>query len=368
MIYIKNCVSVIPGYDKGKEFGELISTRSLLENMHNPEDKNFDYNFVQERLGIQSVARSHLTLDLLKQALADRRQNKKQYSLCHEHETLKAMLITALNLAFKNQEEKNKVISHIHITGTAMVNHGHFLGESRVASQIANGKYVPTQFLIKGCSGIYDAFLMAEALLARPRRPANILVTADSNLAPLTGQATKRHATSGNINEWLCPAIFAEGVGAAVISNERDDSALSFRLDYNNVDIVTEENRVRATTMDGEIFCLIDAKGVSKTYMAGMAKNIERTLAYAGSFANLDAILMHESNPNLLDLTIKKHKVPVELVPKHSDKIGTLGPVSSFQLLEEAFTRCQSKNRKVALNVIGELFSGVNSGCLGLST
>lgn len=368
MLYIKNSVSIVPGYKAGEKYGELISTNSILENMQDLEEKNFDCRFVAERLGIKSVARSNFTLDLMKKSQNDKRSNKKQYSLNHEQESLKQMLIEAVSRAFKSEEEKSKVISHIHITGTAMVNHGHFLAEVRKAAGIAQGKYIPTQFLIKGCSGIYDAMLISESLLSRPRKPVNILVTSDSNLAPLTGQATKRHARANNINEWLYPVIFAEGVGCAVFSNEKWSHELSMRLDYNKVDMVTEENRVHGSEVGGEVFCIIDAKGVSKTYQKGMADNIERMLQFAGSFSNLDTILFHESNPMLLEAVISKHNVPRELVPSHSAKIGTLGPVSSFQLLEDAFLRCKKENRKFVLNVIGELFSGVNSGCLGFVT
>lgn len=368
MIYIKSCVSVIPGFDKGEKYGELVPTKAVLEDMKALDDATFSTSFVETRLGIQSVARSNFTLNLIEQAKKDKRRNKKQYSLVHENDTLKEMLIDAMNLAVSDPEEKKKVVGHIHITGSAMVNHGNYLSEARKAAGIAEGKYIPTQFLIKGCSGIYDAILIAEGLFYRPRKPVNILITSDANLTQCIGQASKRHARSENINEWLYPVIFAEGVGCAVISNESSNHGLSFRLDYNKVDIVTEDNRVRAVTIDDEVFCYIDAKGVSATYQKGMAVNVQRALEYAGSFANLDAMLLHESNPMLLEAVINNHSIPRDLVPTYSAKVGTLGAVSSFQLLEEAFKKIKGRNRKIALNVIGELFSGVNSGCLGFVT
>ncbi len=368
MIYLKSCVSVIPGLEKGIKYGELVPTNTILEQMRILDDDKFDTDFVANRLGIKSVARSSFTLDLMKKSREDSRRNKKQYSLCHENDSLKEMLVAAMNLAFPDVEEKNKVIAHIHITGTAMVNHGHFLGEARKAAGIAEGRYIPTQFLIKGCSGIYDAFLISEGMISRPRKPVNILVTSDSNLTPFIGQATKRHARADNINEWLYPVIFAEGIGCAVLSNESGKIFPSMRLDYNKVDIVTEDNRVRAETIDNEVFCYIDAKGVSATYQKGMDLNIGRAIEYAGSFSNIDAMLLHESNPMLLEAVIKNHNIPKDLVPMFSDRIGTLGPVSAFQLLEEAFKRCTTSKKKIVLNVIGELFSGVNSGCIGFST
>src|SRR3982751_2551594 len=97
MIYVKNCVSVIPGYNNGKNYGDLVSTKSILENMQDPSDSTFDCSFVAERLGIKSVARSHFTLNMMKNALNDKRSSKRQYSLCYEHETLKEMLIDAMN-------------------------------------------------------------------------------------------------------------------------------------------------------------------------------------------------------------------------------------------------------------------------------
>lgn len=365
MIYLKSCVSSIPGFDKGLKYGELVATKSLLQIIKSPNDDKFSTNFIEDRLGIKSVARSRFTLGLIEKAANDARKSKKRYALAHENSDLRLMLTDAVNRVFADDNDRAKVSFHIHITGTPMPNHGHFLSEVRKETHVAEGNYIPTQFLIKGCSGIYDAILIAEGMLSRQRKPANVLVTSDSNLAPFVGQVTSSRARPDNINEWLYPTIFAEGVGCALLSNERAHVGPSLRLDYSKVDMVTEENRVRVVTINDELSCFVDAKGVSKTYQEGMAKNIGYARGYAKDFDNVAAFLMHESNPMLLEKLIQQHDIPRQLVPKYSDKIGTLGPVSSFQLLETGIARITGNKQKILLNVIGELFSGVNSGCMG---
>ena len=365
MIYINACSAIIPGLDQGTKFGSLIPTQDILEQIKIEPSDDFSNDFIAKRLGIETVARSNSSIEAISAALKDPRSSKKQYSLNHENSDLKEMTCQVIRECLPADDDKEKVIAHIHVTGTAMPNHGHFLSECRKLVNVSEGNYIPTIFHIKGCSGIYDAIISAEGYLARMRKEAIVLVTSDSNLLPFVGQASIRHAHVKNINEWLYPVIFAEGVGCIALSNSLKKDRVSLRFESSKIQMVTQENRVRVTTIKNELACFVSAKEVSATYQAGMSFNLsEAKKKIRNDFKDVHAVLIHESNPNLLDLIVKKYEIPPHLVPKFSDKIGTLGPVSSFQLIETVFKQNIGVNKDVILCVIGELFSGVNAGIM----
>ncbi len=349
-LYLKKISAKIPGYNCQ---GHLFETTEILKRI-NSEGELFDPTFVERKIGVRSVATSLDSYFYLENADPESCEAVAE-AISGHNPSLFGCLEDAV------MEVYNQPISaHIHITSYPYQSIGYYLEAIRdsIGIETTVGE-ITTIILQHGCAGIIAALKMASNFVDA----GDVLITADNNMMPQNHNRIRKYAGRANMNDWLFPSIFGEGVGALTVSKSEG----SFELTINHHQRETDESRVYFSYDEEFPITKLLGREVSHTFRKGISKGIET--AFSRLSVTPTDVMIHESNPKLVNIIVDQHKLHDYNVPILSPKVGSLACVSSFSLLDDLWRRIENgyKVGNVVLAVIGETGGHVESGSLILS-
>lgn len=346
-LFLKAISTHVPGKD-GERYGNFIKTKDILGKMQS--EKDFDCLFVLNNLGIESVSAFKSTIDDFHGI--ERLRNIELY------DALKVEVLKANAIAEKSSSKKPYYIGHIHIGANFHPIIAKEMEEITESVAVAGS----TMILNSGCAGILAAIKLAERLIDS-NGFGDVLITGENNMLPFAYNRRLSYATRKNLNQWLWPAIFGEGVAAMVVGSRAKKG--SWRLQLGNMQKVANEYRVKESILDhGRYGMEIRAKEVRETFEKGISSCL-------GSYDLNDAfkVLIHESNPKIVKNILNKFQVDLAKSFSISAFTGSLACVSGFTLLEHAFisSAIEKPSGDIILALIGETGNSVSAGSLRLS-
>ncbi|KJU81629.1 hypothetical protein MBAV_006178, partial [Candidatus Magnetobacterium bavaricum] len=100
-----------------------------------------------------------------------------------------------------------------------------------------------------GCTGIISTLNLAQALLnSENDYDSTVLITSENDMMVHAHQRCTRYATVDNINHWMWPAIFGEGVGALLVGKAstilRNDNQIEWVIENHFLETVENDWRV----------------------------------------------------------------------------------------------------------------------------
>ncbi|AJF66602.1 hypothetical protein [Streptomyces vietnamensis] len=406
-IAIKSVCAIMPGYGAvGEEFGRLVPTAEIVEGIRPGRDKDLPGSFVEDKLGIASVATTHATAAAARAAVDSGLDWDAAAAAIPKpagNADLWAMLTRAMDIALTRHERASGTGA---ARATSIAGHLHFAanGDNPTAFAILECRRnagchkpgLPGEYMISGCAGLFFALRHAEFLLrhteARHDPDAYVLITAASDLLPFAhtrGRAPEGHRA--DLNSWLFQTIFGEGVGAMVVGHADvgqesvgqagvgragvghaggDQPGGHWRVEDTGWETVADDWRVSFRS-DGGPRMVIRARDVSATFRSSVPDAAREGLRQLGlkEADDLHRLCIHESNPFLVAAAAKDLEAPSGLVHSLSAEVGTLGGVSVFSLLEEAIHTNQPASHArdgIVCALIGETGDAVVAGHLAL--
>jgi 3-oxoacyl-[acyl-carrier-protein] synthase III len=356
-----NCI--IPGL-YGQTEGKLVKTKDILAKMS--IDKALDSGFIAEALGIESVAVFNCTLEAMHSPNPQAR-----------NDSLYATLEKAVGYCLAQLVEKEcgepKIDFHIHIVSVSEPTIEQRLRAIRITHKL--NETITSLILQQGCSGIIDALGVAKQLLAASPH-ANILITSENNMLTHVHNRLRQYAHRGNLDNWLWPVIFGEGVGAMIVGGADSirENALCWSVDYIDKEVVANDWRVaEVISDDGFAEIYIKAKEVRSTYLSAIPQQLQKHRKITDNFDSFAKVLLHESNPKMIKRVAEEFAIPAEKLVSISASVGTLACVSSFSLLDAAWrslytdSSVEEKHGKILLAAIGESGGAITAGSVVLS-
>lgn len=391
-LFLKSISTIIPGYSKGYD-GELITTEEILSKIReeNSDNQSFDNSFIRHKTGIESVAFTKSSAEFVRKFWDSKKrasameifaasQSKRNDSL---YELLEISVRRCIeDLSFKDPEfSPNSIVGHLHISGFLNPWMEAEFAKIRQKNGVGLNRPVQTMIIQQGCSGLLTALEAGRSMLAGTAPDSNILITADNNMMVHAHQRCIQKANVKNLNQWLWPAIFGEGVGAIIVGRglpkirNKKDSSIYFSIDSVEQEIAETDWRVQHNWHPNDLTTAvyIKAKEVTTTYLKFISSNATRAVEKSGGLDELFRLCLHESNPRLISIMKNQLKITSdEMTPSISNKVGTLACVSSFSLLDmtnRAFIKTgeASKKTKIALVLLGEAGGSIIAGNICLT-
>lgn len=396
-LIIKGCFAIIPGFgETGKPYGKLIKTREMLQNIMPEETCNFEHfnpDFIAQKLGIYSVACTNTTLDICREFW----QNKEKYTLAMAfvlsqsrtnlvlYEMLEQAIANCLATAQQNSNSHSlpQISAHIHIVTFVAPNIEYELAEIRRRLEISGQKPLTTIILQQGCAGLIVALKLAQVIVSsfQDIDKENVLITSENNMMIHAHQRFPFFRK--NIDTWLWPAIFGEGVGAIIASGSSKDlcpGGIHWKVDKLSIEPITNCWHVSHQYHDeapNYTTVYIRTREVPQTYLRGVEKNARIGIDYYNGLKNIFRICLHESNPLLLKQAAFNLHIPMDIIPSISAKTGTLACVSSFSLLHKVNEDLKkviqnnslllTQKNKLVFSLVGEALGRIEAGHICLS-
>lgn len=369
-VVIQSVTAIVPGFEEGEEFGELVDTDRLVSSMFG-DNAGVPAGFVRERLGIESVAISDDTLRFCEEAWRGQGAGPhlEQMARGQSNHSLYRMLAQAVHDAFdkaKIPSQERDVAAHIHIVTYPQSDVEYQLREVRTATGLVGASELPTLIIQQGCAGLLAALRYADIVLAGSRAGARVLITAENNMLTHAAQRAHISGRDTNIDSWLWPAIFGEGVGAMVVGAP---GAAGWMVSGISDEIVEHDWRVAPSwdAISGIEKVIVKASAVKQTYLRSVARLSREILAECGGIDRLSHLCLHESNPRIVRRVADGLGVPQSKVPSISAQVGTLAGVSAFTLLARvARSTAEESTQQVGMALIGEACGVVRAGKLVL--
>ncbi len=378
-VAIKSVSCLIPGFgEDGAEFGELIPTRELLDNITSlsSHGSRADNSFIAAKVGIETVAATRTSAGIMRQMWANRERPAHAARFAgYTNTCLYRMLAASIGRALYPLALAGRpphVRAHIHIVSfpQPMLEYELFRVRREVGIDDVD---LHTLIIQQGCAGLFSALKTAKLLLASSDFAADdvVLVTAENNMMPYLHQRAAGYADFGDINSWLFPGIFGEGVGALVLGRAGERSGAEWRLGVIEDEMVQREWRIapRWNESAGCSEVVTRSRAVKQTYLANVTNHATRAIAACGGPDAVFRLCLHESNPLLVRTVAGRVGFPLDRVPSISASVGTLAIASSFSLLERATAdlhRATPEQKQLVMVLIGES-NGIRAGHLILS-
>lgn len=386
-LFLKSVVCEIPGLTN-KEEGELVSVREILFNLRKQGScEQLDLDFLSSQFGNKSIAMSRDTTDLVRKYWRMNSNEIHPRVFCESQSTpnhsLYRMLRQSIEKCLKEVEKKDSgfnrgsVVAHIHIAPFLSPHMGAEVALIRKALKIGRGRSVNTLISQQGCGGLLVALDTARSILHGKPEESHILITSENDKMRHAHQMCKQIATKDNINSWLWPATFGEGVGALVVgSNDlvRENSNF-FSIADLEYEVASNDSGVmhRWNTADQTTEVVVKTKEVGETYLNHIQKQAKILIEKHGGIKNLSGFCFNEPNPKLISKLKKNLNITSdEFVPTISSQVGALACVSPFSLLEIMMNRTKDgafecKNPKIGVALVGESGCDIVAGRMSLS-
>ncbi|MBK6999603.1 MAG: hypothetical protein IPH35_06425 [Rhodoferax sp.] len=375
-ILIASIKSIIPGY--GNSYGELVSTEEIARRIAHPDpSKGIDPKIIYKMTGVKSVAFTADTINFCRAMWDENLPLSEIFAACQatENEALFSMLKVAISFTIEQASQKYQyevrkhLLAHIHIFTTKSPK-GFEVSEKGTQFGLSF-KFDAPIYLQQGCSGIVPALKIAETLLeSESDKNAMVLITAENDMLTHAHQRCTKYATMGNLNHWMWPAIFGEGVGAILCGKKTQEkrSKCNPQWHIENMTFSTCENEWRVNheldIKNKTVNILVRAQEVKKTFLNNILRLVNTAIQDYGDKENIKTICIHESNPNMVRKVIRELGLNINQVPLFSEDVGTLAGVSAFTLLDHAISQCGSTvtEKPITLSVIGEAGGRVTAG------
>jgi len=326
---IKSVSCLIPGFgDEGAKFGELVPTAELLENITNINGRpgKIGSDFVAQRLGIESVAFTWTTSKICRQFW--RQRDGAQAALpytAYPNACLYQMLARAVGRAIAEGGPPFSVCAHLHIVTYPQPTLEYELVEVRQRAGIDHGD-LHTLVIQQGCAGLFSALKTAQALLAsRQYAPDDtVLITAENNMLPFVQQRSHAYADIAQIDSWVFPAIFGEGVGAMVVGRAGEETSPGvWKIDTLTDEIVETEWRVAPCWNDvrGCSEIVVRSKEVKQTYLTHVTGHAQRAIEACGGPDRVHRLCLHESNPLLVKQVARRLNQGCRILTSFSEQL-----------------------------------------------
>lgn len=210
---------------------------------------------------------------------------------------------------------------------------------------------VDMDYLNLGCAGLAKGFRDAFAAIHSGLAKIVVLVASNTTSAQLIKSRYVNQHREGFEWSWLSPAVFADGAGAVILSNDApfDQGMLSVACATNpTIELVRFPGGggLRPTSRDNvdDHVYLMDAAAVSRVFSEYMHKNIfavqealrtKPGLASVRSLEDFKRVYIHQANGPLVRQFSAVMGLGTDCTPINIDRYGNTSSASTLLLLDE---------------------------------
>jgi ketosteroid isomerase-like protein len=397
MIIIEKMSARVPGLWEAEGRGVLVPSRRIVAKLapKTPDGKDVSPDFIEQRLGVRTIALTRQTWDFLEGAVW-RGEGRPFGGMDREYrflqrggvvnEALMALVSECMAEVLPDTaEERAKVQRHIHIGLAPPTDMDRHLGMLR--RQHGLPEHVPTEYVTQACPSLPAVLASLQRLSVAEE--VLCLVTGEQNMLPFAQQyAALSPEDRTSINKWLYVGAFGEATGAALIrlcpAGARTAREGTWELVSASVDPVPglgQDDWRGVISPEGAME--INVKNVIPTYKAAMALQVPAALdaiatrirpdaspdeRRAAAIESLHAYCFHESNFLLLSEMARDHAIPDKIVPRNCDRTGSLVGMSIFLTLSQALRTWEERRAAgerpkefVAGSIVGQ--AGIAVAC-----
>ncbi|MDY3281153.1 beta-ketoacyl-ACP synthase 3 [Dysosmobacter sp.] len=192
---------------------------------------------------------------------------------------------------------------------------------------------IPCFDLNAACTGFLMGLHTMECLLTASRRRYGLVVGAEvlSRILDWTDRST-------------C-ILFGDGAGAAVVEWNEEFDSISAELGVRGDDQVL---RLPGVETGGHSYLTMDGKKVFKFAVEAVPECIDRVLRRTGkAVEDVDFFVFHQANARIIDLAVRKYRIPPEKYYKNIQEYGNTSaasiPIVLSELQEQGRVRSGSR-------------------------